>query len=160
MKTWFPNKAQPITKDWLCIDAKGLTLGRLASEVARLLRGKHKPQFTPHADSGDAVIIVNCAAIATTGNKLEDKIYYRHTGYPGGIRSRQLKDQLIKDPTQVLRLAVKRMLPRTPLGRRQLRSLYLYAGQQHAHQAQKPMAYQTARAQSPSRRSVKQTADN
>ena len=141
MKTWFPDKKNPIDCNWLYIDASGQILGRMASEIAVLLRGRHKPQYTPHHLSGDAVVVVNCSEIVVTGRKLDDKIYHRHTGYPGGLRSANLRDALNKDAAEVVRLAVKRMLPKTPLGRRQLGNLYAYSGSEHPHAAQQPVPY-------------------
>jgi large subunit ribosomal protein L13 len=125
-------------RDWYVVDAEAKTLGRLASQIADVLRGKRKPTYTPHVDVGDFVIVVNAAKVAVTGNKREDKIYFRHTRYPGGIRSRSLGDLLEKRPEEVIRRAVKGMLPRNRLGRKQLGKLKVYAGPEHPHQAQKP----------------------
>lgn len=137
MKTYV---ATPSTRnrEWVVIDAAGQTLGRLATRVADKLRGKDKPEYTPHIDTGDFVIVINAEKIKVTGNKLTDKVYYRHTGYPGGLRSRTLQEQLEQRPEEVIRTAVKGMLPRTRLGRAQLRKLKVYAGDQHPHAAQKP----------------------
>jgi large subunit ribosomal protein L13 len=137
MKTYV---ATPATRErnWLVVDATGQTLGRLATQIADSLRGKRKPEYTPHCDVGDFVIVVNAEKIAVTGNKLEAKRYYRHSGYPGGLRSRTLGEQLERRPEEVLRRAVKGMLPRTRLGRAQLRKLKVYAGPDHPHAAQKP----------------------
>ena len=137
MKTYV---ATPATRErnWLVVDATGKTLGRLATQIADALRGKRKPEYTPHCDVGDFVIVVNAEKVAVTGRKLEQKRYYRHSGYPGGLRSRTLEQQLEKRPEEVLRLAVKGMLPRTRLGRAQLRKLKIYAGPDHPHAAQKP----------------------
>ncbi len=120
------------------VDADGKTLGRLATRIAEILRGKHKPTFTPHVDVGDFVIVVNAEKIAVTGKKLTDKRYYRHSGYPGGIRSRTLGDMLERRPEEVIRKAVKGMLPRNRLARQQLTKLKVYAGADHPHAAQKP----------------------
>ena len=123
---------------WYVVDAENKTLGRLATQIADVLRGKRKPTYTPHVDVGDFVIVVNAEKIAVTGKKLEDKRYWRHSGYPGGIRSRTLGDMLEKRPEEVIRKAVKGMLPRNRLARQQLRKLKIYAGPEHPHQAQKP----------------------
>ena len=120
------------------VDADGKTLGRLATQIAEILRGKHKPTFTPHVDVGDFVIVVNAEKIAVTGKKLTDKLYYRHSGYPGGIRSRTLGEMLERRPEEVIRKAVKGMLPRNRLARQQLTKLKVYAGADHPHAAQKP----------------------
>jgi large subunit ribosomal protein L13 len=137
MKTYV---ATPATRerDWLLVDARGKTLGRLATQIADMLRGKRKPEYTPHVDTGDFVIVVNAREIAVTGNKLEDKMYHRHSGYPGGLRSRSLNDMLERRPEEVIRIAVKGMLPRNRLARQQLRKLKVYAGPDHPHEAQKP----------------------
>ena len=137
MKT-YNAKPGEITRDWYVVDADGKTLGRLATAIADTLRGKNKPQYTPHVDTGDFVVVVNAEKIAVTGNKREQKRYYRHSGYPGGLRSRTLNDMLERRPEEVVRLAVKGMLPRTRLGRAQLRKLKVYAGPEHPHAAQKP----------------------
>ena len=131
-------KAGDITREWFLVDAAGQTLGRLASNVARILRGKHKVIYSPHLDVGDYVIVINADKIAVSGRKMDQKMYYRHTGYPGGIRSINLRDQLKRHPTFVLRDAVKGMLPKNPLGRRMLKKLKIYAGSGHPHQAQQP----------------------
>ena len=125
-------------RNWLVVDASGKTLGRLATQLADALRGKRKPAFTPHIDVGDFVIVVNAERISVTGNKRQEKRYYRHSGYPGGLRSRTLEEMLNRRPEEVIRLAVKGMLPRTRLGRAQLRKLKVYAGPDHPHAAQKP----------------------
>ena len=137
MKTYV---ATPLDRErnWLLVDAEGQTLGRLATQIADALRGKRKPTYTPHVDVGDFVIVVNAEKVAVTGNKREDKRYWRHSGYPGGIRSRTLGDLLEKRPEEVVRRAVKGMLPRNRLARQQLRKLKIYAGPDHPHQAQKP----------------------
>ena len=125
-------------REWYLVDADGQTLGRLATRIADTLRGKRKPQYTPHVDTGDFVVVVNAEKIAVTGNKLDQKRYYRHSGYPGGLRTRTLRDQLERRPTEVLRVAVKGMLPKSRLARRQLTKLKIYAGPDHPHAAQNP----------------------
>ena len=130
--------AATIERKWYVVDADGCTLGRLASGVASVLRGKNKPQFTPHVDTGDYVIIVNADKIKVTGKKLEQKIYYNHSDYVGGMRETTLKEMLAKKPERVIELAVKGMLPKGPLGRTMIKKLHVYAGAEHAHQAQKP----------------------
>ena len=137
MKT-YSAKPGEIQRDWYVVDAEGQTLGRLATQIADRLRGKGKPQFTHHVDTGDFVVVVNAEKIAVTGNKLDDKMYYRHSGYPGGLRQRPLREQLNRLPTEVLRKAVRGMLPRNRLGRQQLTKLKIFAGNQHPHQAQQP----------------------
>lgn len=140
MKT-FSAKPSDIDKKWVLIDAEGLVLGRLAALIAARLRGKHKPSFTPHMDCGDNVIVVNADKVVLTGNKLADKTYYRHTGYPGGIRSSTAGEILRgKFPERVLLKAVERMLPRGPLGRKQFGNLRVYTGPDHPHEAQSPEA--------------------
>ena len=137
MKTYVatPESRQ---RDWYVVDAEGKTLGRLATQIADALRGKRKPEYTPHVDTGDFVIVVNAAKVRVTGNKRADKVYYRHTGYPGGIRSRTLAEMLQRQPEEVIRKAVKGMLPRNRLARRQLTKLKIYEGPEHPHQAQQP----------------------
>ena len=137
MKTYMPNEAA-IERKWYVVDATGLTLGRLASEVAKVLRGKNKPIFTPHADTGDYVIVVNAEKIVVTGKKMSDKIYYRHSDYVGGMKEATLKEMLDKKPEKVVELAVKGMLPKGPLGREMYTKLHVYAGPDHKHEAQKP----------------------
>ncbi len=137
MKT-YSAKPGEITREWYLVDAEGKTLGRLATQIADTLRGKRKPQFTPHVDTGDFVIVVNAEKIHVTGNKLDQKRYYRHSGYPGGLRSRTLRDQLERRPTEVLRVAVKGMLPKNRLARQQITKLKIYAGPEHPHEAQNP----------------------
>jgi len=129
-----------IERKWYVVDATGLTLGRLSSEVAKILRGKNKPIFTPHEDTGDYVIIVNAEKIAVTGKKLNQKIYYNHSDYVGGMKETDLKTMLAKKPERVIELAVKGMLPKGPLGRSMIKKLFVYAGPEHKHQAQKPEA--------------------
>jgi large subunit ribosomal protein L13 len=137
MKT-YSAKPGEITREWYLVDAEGKTLGRLATQIADTLRGKRKPQYTPHVDTGDFVIVVNAEKIKVTGNKLDQKRYYRHSGYPGGIRSRTLREQLDRRPTEVLRVAVKGMLPKNRLARQQITKLKIYAGPEHPHEAQNP----------------------
>jgi large subunit ribosomal protein L13 len=141
MKTW-NAKPGAVERRWYVVDADGQTLGRLATQIADTLRGKRKPEYTPHVDTGDFVVVVNAEKIAVTGNKLDDKRYYRHSGYPGGLRSRTLREQLDRRPTEVIRKAVKGMLPRTRLGRAQLRKLRVYAGPEHPHTAQAPQPFE------------------
>ena len=143
MKTYVAKPADR-ERDWLVVDATGKTLGRLATQIADTLRGKRKPEYTPHCDVGDFVIVVNAEKISVTGKKLEEKRYYRHSGYPGGIRSRTLNEMLDRQPEQVIRLAVKGMLPRNRLARQQLRKLKIYAGPDHPHVAQKPKEMELA----------------
>jgi large subunit ribosomal protein L13 len=137
MKTYVATPASR-ERNWLVVDASGQTLGRLATRIADALRGKRKPEYTPHVDVGDFVIVVNAEKIAVSGNKREEKRYYRHSGYPGGLRSRTLEEMLARRPEEVIRLAVKGMLPRNRLGRAQLRKLKIYSGPDHPHAAQKP----------------------
>ena len=139
MKT-FVATPESRQRDWLLIDARGKTLGRLATQIADILRGKRKPQYTPHIDTGDFVVVVNAREITVTGNKRETKLYRRHSGYPGGLRSRTLDEMLERRPEEVIRKAVKGMLPRNRLARQQLRKLKVYAGPDHPHEAQKPKA--------------------
>jgi len=133
MKTYSP-KPREIQQDWYVVDATGKTLGRLATVIADTLRGKRKPQFAPHVDTGDYVIVLNCDKVRVTGNKLTQKKYYRHSGYPGGLRERTLAEQLERHPEEVLRKAVKGMLPRNRMGRSQLTKLKLYTGDTHKHE--------------------------
>jgi large subunit ribosomal protein L13 len=137
MKTYV---ATPATRErnWIVVDATGKTLGRLATQLADALRGKRKPEYTPHCDVGDFVIVINAEKVAVTGKKRDEKRYYRHSGYPGGLRSRTFEDMLERRPEEIIRLAVKGMLPRTRLGRAQLRKLKVYACPDHPHAAQKP----------------------
>ena len=144
MKTWNAKPGE-IEREWHLVDAEGQTLGRLATRIADTLRGKGKPQFTPHVDTGDFVVVVNAEKVAVTGNKLDDKRYYRHSGYPGGLRSRTLREQLERRPEEVIRTAVKGMLPRNRLARAQLRKLKIYAGPEHPHAAQAPKKLKTER---------------
>jgi len=142
MKTWNAKPGE-IEREWRLVDAEGQTLGRLATQIADTLRGKDKPQYTPHVDTGDFVVVVNAEKVAVTGNKLDDKRYYRHSGYPGGLRSRTLREQLERRPEEVIRKAVKGMLPRNRLARAQLRKLKIYAGPEHPHAAQAPKELKT-----------------
>jgi large subunit ribosomal protein L13 len=137
MKT-YNAKPGEIDRLWYVVDAEGKTLGRLATQIADTLRGKGKPEYTPHVDTGDFVVVVNAEKIAVTGDKRTDKMYYRHSGYPGGLKSRTLNDMLERRPEEVIRLAVKGMLPRNRLGRKQLTKLKVYAGPDHPHTAQQP----------------------
>jgi large subunit ribosomal protein L13 len=137
MKT-YTAKPGEIERRWYVVDAEGQNLGRLATRIADTLRGKNKPQFTPHVDTGDFVVVVNAEKISVTGKKLDEKIYYRHSGYPGGLKQRTLREQLERRPTEVLRTAVKGMLPKNKLAARQLTKLKIYAGPEHPHTAQAP----------------------
>ncbi|WP_043097226.1 50S ribosomal protein L13 [Kallotenue papyrolyticum] len=140
-RTWTP-KASEIQRDWLLVDADGQILGRLASQIATLLRGKHKPTFTPHLDNGDFVVVVNAEKVRVTGRKPEQKQYYTYSGYPGGLKVQTYRQLMQRHPTRVLKLAVKRMLPKNRLGRKLLRKLHIYAGPRHPHAAQQPKPYQ------------------
>ena len=137
MKTYMANPDK-IERKWYVVDAEGQTLGRLASEVAKVLRGKNKPEFTPHIDTGDNVIVINAEKIKVTGKKLDQKVYYHHSDYVGGMKETTLREMMAKKPEQVIELAVKGMLPKGPLGRTMIKKLHVYAGAEHAHQAQKP----------------------
>jgi large subunit ribosomal protein L13 len=137
MRTW-TAKTHEIERRWYVVDAEGQTLGRLATRIADTLRGKRKPEYTPHIDTGDFVVVVNADKISVTGKKLQQKIYYRHSGYPGGLRERTLAEELQRRPTEVLRKAVKGMLPRNRLARQQITKLKIYAGPEHPHQPQNP----------------------
>lgn len=136
-KTYYP-KASEISRDWVLVDANGQTLGRVASQIATLLLGKHKPGFTPGVEMGDFVVVINARHIHVTGNKLEDKIYYRHSGYPGGLKEIKLRDQLARHPDRVIRRAVWGMVPHNRLGRKLMKNLKVYAGAAHPHAAQQP----------------------
>jgi len=138
MKTYFANK-ENIDQKWYVVDATGEILGRLASQIAKVLRGKHKPEYTPHADAGDHVIVINAAGIKVTGKKETDKQYYTHSGYPGGIKEISFDKLMQKDATRALQIAVKGMMPKNPLGRAMLRKLKIYAGAEHPHTAQQPV---------------------
>lgn len=137
MKTYV-TKPGEIEREWFVVDAEGKTLGRLATEIARILRGKHKPNYSPAVDVGDYVIVLNAEKVRVTGRKLDQKFYYRHSGYPGGLREISLRNQLAKHPTRVIEHAVRGMLPKNPLGRRMLKKLKVYAGADHPHCAQQP----------------------
>ena len=137
MKT-FVVKESDIKRDWFVVDANGKTLGRLASKISQILKGKHKPIYSPHLDTGDFVIVVNAEKIKVTGRKMEQKMYYRHSGYMGGLKEINLRDQLQRHPTYAVKLAVKGMMPRNRLGRKMLKKLKVYAGQKHPHRAQQP----------------------
>ncbi len=143
MKTFVANP-ETRQRDWYVVDAEGKTLGRLATRIADTLRGKHKPEYTPHIDTGDFVIVINAEKVAVTGNKLRDKRYWRHSGYPGGIRSRTLGEMLERRPEEVIRKAVRGMLPRNRLARKQLTKLKIYAGPDHPHAAQQPTEMEVA----------------
>ncbi|MBN1579296.1 MAG: 50S ribosomal protein L13 [Anaerolineae bacterium] len=131
-------KESDIQREWFIVDAEGKTLGRLASKVAQILRGKHKPIFSPHSDSGDFVIVVNADKITVTGNKVDQKMYYRHSGYIGGLKERTFREQLRRHPDEIIKQAVKGMLPHNRLGRKIIKKLKVYAGPEHPHQAQQP----------------------
>ncbi len=139
MKTIFA-KSETVKRDWFVVDATDKPLGRLASEIANRLRGKHKAEYTPNVDTGDYIVVVNAEKVKATGNKLKDKVYYRHTEYPGGIRSQTLEEMLAKHPERAIEKAVKGMLPKGPLGYAQFRKLKVYAGAEHPHTAQQPQA--------------------
>jgi large subunit ribosomal protein L13 len=138
MQKTYSAKPGEIERRWYVVDADGQTLGRLATQIADALRGKNKPQYTPHVDTGDFVVVVNAEKIHVTGKKLDEKMYHRHSGYPGGLRSRTLREQLERRPTEVIRKAVKGMLPRNKLARQQITKLKVYAGPEHPHVAQAP----------------------
>lgn len=139
MKT-FSAKPETVKRDWFVIDATDKTLGRLSTEIARRLRGKHKPEFTPHVDTGDYIVVVNAEKVAVTGAKLDDKLYHRFTGYVGNLKTMTLRDLLTKHPERVIEIAVKGMLPKNPLGRAMYRKLKVYGGTEHPHTAQQPQA--------------------
>jgi large subunit ribosomal protein L13 len=154
MKT-YSVKPSEIEKKWYVIDAEGLVLGRMAAVISRILRGKHKTTFTPHMDCGDNIVVVNAEKVKLTGKKLTDKIYYRHTGYPGGIRANTAGGILSgKRPERVVIKAVERMLPRGPLGRQQMKNLKVFSGPEHSHEAQKPEALDVAAMNSKNKRSA------
>ncbi len=137
MKTFVAKPAE-VKRDWYVVDASGLTLGRLSTEIARRLRGKHKAEFTPHVDTGDYIVVINAEKVAVTGRKTKQKMYHRHTGYPGGLKSMSFEKLIDHKPEQVIELAVKGMIPRSPLGRAMLKKLKVYAGAEHPHTAQQP----------------------
>ncbi len=138
--TTFSAKPAEVRRDWFVVDATGKTLGRLSTEIARRLRGKHKPEYTPHVDTGDYIVVINAEKIRVTGNKLKDKIYYHHTGYIGNLKSISLEKQLVKAPERVIEGAVKGMLPRGPLGRQMFKKLRVFKGPEHDHAAQQPIS--------------------
>ena len=140
MSTTVSAKPAEVRRAWFLVDADGKTLGRLASEIASRLRGKHKPEYTPHVDTGDYIVVINAEKVRVTGNKLQDKMYYRHTGFVGNLKSTNLAKLLDTKPEQAIELAVKGMLPRGPLGRAMFKKLHVYAGGEHRHQAQQPQA--------------------
>ncbi|HZY65933.1 MAG TPA: 50S ribosomal protein L13 [Rubrobacteraceae bacterium] len=137
-------RPQEVERKWYVVDAEGKTLGRLASEIARVLRGKNKPQYTPHVDTGDFVVVVNADRVSVTGRKAEQKLYRRHTGYPGGLREASYEQMMDRKPTEILRKAVYGMMPKTRLGRQQFRKLKIYAGPEHPHEAQRPEPYEVS----------------
>lgn len=137
MKT-FSAKPETVQHNWYVVDAAGKIVGRLASEIARRLRGKHKPEYTPHVDTGDYIIVINADKVRVTGNKVEDKLYYRHTGYPGGLKVTNFAKLIQKHPTEIIEKAVRGMLPKNPLGRQMFRKLKVYSGTEHLHIAQQP----------------------
>ena len=141
MKTFSPSAEEAKSnREWWVVDATGKTLGRLASEIAKILRGKHKPTFSPHVDGGDFVVVTNCERIVVTGNKLDDVHYYRHSRYPGGLKSRSMREQMDRFPDRIIYEAVKGMMPKTRLGKAQMKKLRVYAGNEHPHEAQQPKA--------------------
>lgn len=137
MKT-YSAKPETVERDWFLVDADNKVLGRLATEIASRLRGKHKPEYTPHVDTGDYIVVVNAEKIAVTGNKFEDKLYHHHTGYPGGLKTASFREMIEKHPTRVIEAAVKGMLPKNKLGRAMFKKLKVYAGEEHSHGAQQP----------------------
>lgn len=140
MKTYYPKSGE-ITQDWYLVDANDQNLGRLATQIASILLGKHKPDFTPGVDTGNFVVVVNCERVRVTGNKMDDKIYYRHSQYPSGLKAISLRDQLAKHPDRVIRRAVWGMLPKNKLGRQLIKKLKVYAGPDHPHEAQQPQPW-------------------
>lgn len=138
MKNSYMQKKEDVVRTWYVIDAEGISLGRLAAKVSNVLQGKHKPTYTPHVDCGDNVIVVNAEKVNLTGNKLNDKMYYNHSGYTGGLRERTAKEMIEKYPVEMIERAVKGMLPKTRLGRQMYKKLFVYAGNEHPHTAQKP----------------------
>lgn len=146
MKTYFATKENTEHK-WYVVDASGKVLGRLASQIAKVLRGKHKPEYTPHADAGDYIVVINAEKIKVTGKKEQDKVYYHHTGFPGGIKEATLDKVRAKDPTRILESAVKGMLPKNPLGRAMFSKLKVYVGAEHPHTAQQPVAINLEKAE-------------
>ncbi|MHC9509874.1 50S ribosomal protein L13 [Kangiella sp. M94] len=138
MKT-YSAKPETVKRDWFVVDASGKTLGRLATEIARRLKGKHKAEYTPHVDTGDYIIVINAEKVTVTGNKAQDKMYYRHSGYPGGIKETNFEKLQASKPEMIIEKAVKGMLPKNPLGRAMFRKLKVYAGTEHTHTAQQPI---------------------
>ena len=138
MKNSYMQKKEEVVRNWYVIDAEGISLGRLAAKVSNVLQGKHKPTYTPHVDCGDNVIVINAEKVNLTGNKLNDKMYYNHSGYTGGLRERTAKEMIEKYPVEMIERAVKGMLPKTRLGRQMYKKLFVYAGAEHPHTAQKP----------------------
>jgi large subunit ribosomal protein L13 len=141
MKT-YQAKKEELNRQWYLINAEGKVLGRLSAELAKILKGKNKPSYTPHVDTGDFVVVINAEKISLTGKKMKDKVYYHHTGYPGGIKETTAEKLLVKKPTEMIRMAVKGMLPKNSLGRQMLRKLKIYAGPNHPHEAQKPIPFE------------------
>ena len=141
MKSYMARPLE-VERRWHVVDAEGQTLGRLATEIARILRGKNKPQYTPHVDTGDFVVVVNAERVVVTGRKAEQKVYRRHSGYPGGLKTTTYEQMLERKPTEILRRAVRGMMPKTRLARQQLRKLKIYAGSEHPHAAQNPQQYE------------------
>jgi len=139
MKTYFATDNN-VEHKWYLVDASGKVLGRLASQIAKYLRGKHKPEFTPHADAGDYIVVINAEKVKVTGKKAQDKVYYDHSGYPGGLKETTFDKMMAKDPTRIIERAVKGMLPKNPLGRSMLGKLKVYTGSEHPHIAQQPVA--------------------
>jgi len=142
MRTTFMANDSTVERKWYVVDAEGQTLGRLASEIAAILRGKHKPTYTPHVDTGDHVIIVNAEKIELTGNKLNDKMYYRHSGYTGGIKAKNAYEMKTNQPEKMIEIAIRGMLPKGPLGRKMFKKLHVYRGPEHKNAAQKPETYE------------------
>lgn len=145
MRTTYMAKPGAVERKWYVVDAEGMRVGRLATEVASILRGKHKPEYTPHVDTGDFVVIINADKVVFTGNKMHDKMYYRHSGYPGGLKTTSAEDMLSKHPERVMEMAIKGMLPHNSLGADQYRKLKVYAGAEHPHGAQQPQVLELAK---------------
>jgi len=141
MKT-YQAKKEELNRQWYLMNAEGKVLGTLSTELAKILKGKNKPSYTPHVDTGDFVVVINAEKISLTGKKMKDKVYYHHTGYPGGIKETTAEKLLVKKPTEIIRMAVKGMLPKNSLGRQMLRKLKIYAGPNHPHEAQKPIPFE------------------
>ncbi|MCI0183817.1 MAG: 50S ribosomal protein L13 [Acidibacillus sp.] len=145
MRTTYMAKPGAVERKWYVVDAEGMRVGRLATEVASILRGKHKPEYTPHVDTGDFVVIINADKVVFTGNKMHDKMYYRHSGYPGGLKTTSAEEMLSKHPERVMEMAIKGMLPHNSLGADQYRKLKVYAGAEHPHGAQQPQVLELAK---------------